>query len=526
MSTKMNKVRVNTPDTPETPTDDSNDKQNSRDWNLHRMSFSILAICMEIAIVLLYVFFVEYSDVAAGGVNSSRSEENIQTYYPFFQDVNVMIFIGIGFLMTFLRKYSFSSVGYNLLIAAFTIQIAVLWLGLWERIYEHSVEPDGHAFDHRLEISIVTMIKSLFAAGTILISLGACLGKTTPTQLIVMALLEVCFFALNEIINVNYLKIVDMGGSIVVHTFGAYFGLAVSRTISSTKSTVTEKSTSDKTPHTVSTRTSDTFAMIGTLFLWVFWPSFNGALATADQQQRVAINTFFALAAGTCAAFLVDGIVRPNHKFDMVSIQNATLAGGVAVGSSSDLVIQPWGAIIIGLLGGAIAVIGYVYIAPILEKKLHIHDTCGIHNLHGLPGILGAICGAISASLADLTVGQYVSEEQIIGIFPARAPCQTNHSVENFNAYPCGVTASTQGGLQASALLVTLGVSIITGIFTGLILKLPCFLNPNDQKKKNCGICGESSGRQTWFKDSIYWEVEQEDLDKEQDQEEPGETKV
>jgi len=37
-----------------------------------------------------------------------------------------MIFIGFGFLMTFLKRYGFSSVSYNLLLSAVAIQWAVL----------------------------------------------------------------------------------------------------------------------------------------------------------------------------------------------------------------------------------------------------------------------------------------------------------------------------------------------------------------------------------------------------------------
>ena len=47
-----------------------------------------------------------------------------------FQDVHVMIFIGFGFLMTFLRKYGYSSVGLNMLIASFVIEWALLLAGM------------------------------------------------------------------------------------------------------------------------------------------------------------------------------------------------------------------------------------------------------------------------------------------------------------------------------------------------------------------------------------------------------------
>ncbi len=46
-----------------------------------------------------------------------------------FQDVHVMIFVGFGFLMTFLKRYSFGAVGFNFLVAAFGIQWALLMQG-------------------------------------------------------------------------------------------------------------------------------------------------------------------------------------------------------------------------------------------------------------------------------------------------------------------------------------------------------------------------------------------------------------
>jgi ammonium transporter Rh len=58
-----------------------------------------------------------------------------------------------------------------------------------------------------------------------------------------------------------------------IHAFGAYFGLAVAMFVSS------ERSGSGH-PKNGASYNSDMTAMIGTTFLFIFWPSFNGALAS------------------------------------------------------------------------------------------------------------------------------------------------------------------------------------------------------------------------------------------------------
>ena len=60
-----------------------------------------------------------------------------------FQDVHVMMFVGFGFLMTFLKRYGFGSVGGNMLLAAFILQWATLmggFLHLHDGMIELSLE--------------------------------------------------------------------------------------------------------------------------------------------------------------------------------------------------------------------------------------------------------------------------------------------------------------------------------------------------------------------------------------------------
>lgn len=437
-----------------------------KDIEAHKKAFVSLSFVWQIVMVVLYVTTTEY---ASGVGNSTESGENagdVQQYYPLYQDVHVMVFVGFGFLMTFLKKYGHSAVGFNFLISALAIQWGILMHGYWHQVWEDS---DWHD----IQLDIVSLIRADFAAATVMITFGALLGKTSPLQLLIIMIIEIVLVTLNEEIGAVELNAVDMGGSMFVHTFGAYFGLGVSYALTrpAKDESVIRKNGA--------TNNSDLFAMIGTLFLWMFWPSFNGALAGPTQQHRVVINTVLALTASCSTAYYVDAVARgKKFKFNMVSVQNATLAGGVAVGSSSDLVIQPWGAIVCGIVAGAVSVIGYTHIQPYLQRKIGLDDTCGVHNLHGMPGIIGAIGGIISAARAsDVEYG-----ENIGVVFPARSPDAQ------------GWSAAEQANHQLYTLLITLGISIVGGLLTGFFVK-------------QIGHLDES----VWYDDAHFWDQEEEE---------------
>jgi len=88
-------------------------------------------------------------------------------------------------------------------------------------------------------------------------------------------------------------------------------------------------------------------------------------------------------------------LVRKNGKMDIEDILNASLAGGVIIGAASGVLTNPGGAIAIGFIGGAVSTLGFAKLGPTLKSSIGLDDTCGVHNLHGIPGILGGIVSAI-----------------------------------------------------------------------------------------------------------------------------------
>ncbi|GMF17364.1 unnamed protein product [Phytophthora fragariaefolia] len=393
--------------------------------------------------ICLFLFAVKFD--LANPANITREANTNPTrlhgYYSMYMDVHVMIFVGFGFLMTFLRKYSMSAVSLNFIIAVMSIQ--------WGIIVTTLVHQVGDRVLSTKIMDIPTLINGDFAAGAVLISFGAVLGKITPTQLVWMTFFEIIFYAINEFVLTEYLLVVDAGGSMVIHAFGAFFGLAL---------TVKLGSPSDnEQSHNTSQYHSDIFAMIGTLFLWMYWPSFCAAMVPADgfQQERAVLASVLSIAGSCASAFATTKIMSHTKKFDMVHVQNATLAGGVAIGTSCNLAVGPATAIAIGLFTGFASVFGYCFVSPLLERSMRLSDTCGILNLHGIPGVAGGIAGAlITLAVSDDYYGDGLTE-----VYVAR----TYRS------------AGEQSCFQLAALIFTTLTAVLSGLAVGSFLKSPRF---------------------------------------------------
>ena len=101
-----------------------------------------------------------------------------------------------------------------------------------------------------------------------MISFGAIIGKCSLPQLFFLMFWMMIFYGLSCAICVEVLHVADIGGSITIHMFGAYFGLASSYFFQPTRALLSKNI---KISHN-----SETIAMVGSIFLWIFWPSFNG----------------------------------------------------------------------------------------------------------------------------------------------------------------------------------------------------------------------------------------------------------
>lgn len=94
-------------------------------------------------------------------------------YYTFWQDVHVMIFIGFGFLMVFIRTGSWQAVCLNFIVGAWVILVAMLVDPFWHMVYTNNF--------YTVPIDMTTLVNADFAAASILISFGVILGKFSET---------------------------------------------------------------------------------------------------------------------------------------------------------------------------------------------------------------------------------------------------------------------------------------------------------------------------------------------------------
>lgn len=327
--------------------------------------------------------------------------------------VMAMLLIGFGFLMVFVRGYGLSALTatYLMVAAALPGYFLLKATGLFgERV-----------------VGIENLILAEFAAASLLIGAGAVLGRLKIWQYLILAGFFMPAYMLNEWIvqggGGHVLPVgafVDTGGSIIIHAFGALFGLGAAVSMTTLK---------DRDVRIASDFVSDRFSLLGSMVLWVFWPSFCSALVVPELVPATAMNVVMALCGSTLLTYFATVTLR--RGICAADIANATLAGGVAIGSTCASV-SLLAAFAIGAVAGLVSTFGFAVIQGRLQKRLRLVDTCGVSNLHGIPGLLGGLAALVFVADIDhgaqwLGIGITVMVATISGLLAGRIMAGTGH---------------------------------------------------------------------------------------------------
>ncbi len=175
----------------------------------------------------------------------------------------------------------------------------------------------------------------------------------------------------------------DFAGGTVVHINAAVAGLVGAIMIG--KRTGYGRET--MAPHSL------TMTMVGASLLWVGWFGFNAgsALEAGDIAALAFINTLLATAAAVLSWVAVEWAGK--GKPSMLGGASGAVAGLVAITPACGFV-GPMGALVIGLLAGAVCLWG----VNGLKRLIGADDTLDVFGVHGLGGILGALLTGVFAS--------------------------------------------------------------------------------------------------------------------------------
>ena len=156
------------------------------------------------------------------------------------------------------------------------------------------------------------------------------------------------------------------------------------------------------------------YVVIGTFILFFGWFGFNINSSTLGLN---AANTLLAGAAGATAAMYI--VLVRTGKVNIEMSCNGALAGLVGITAPSAYV-DPWAAVVIGLVAGGIMIVGVSFIKNILK----VDDPVGAITVHGICGAWGLLAVGIFAvghndvsGLIDGNPGQLIP--QIVGILVA-----------------------------------------------------------------------------------------------------------
>ena len=200
----------------------------------------------------------------------------------------------------------------------------------------------------------------------------------------------------------------DFAGSTLVHSVGGWGALIIIYLLGARKG----KFDSSGKPQAIP-GSNIPLSAAGVLILWLGWFGFNGgSVLSADPANTslVLVTTCLAAAAGGLGAALFSGILYKN--LDITMFMNGVLGGLVGITAGADQ-MGPTEAIIIGIVGGVIVVLGVA-----LLDKCKLDDPVGAIPVHLFAGIWGTLAvGIFGASAGFDQFMVQLASVGIVGIF-------------------------------------------------------------------------------------------------------------
>lgn len=182
----------------------------------------------------------------------------------------------------------------------------------------------------------------------------------------------------------------DFAGSTLVHSVGGWGALIAIYLLGARIGKFGEDGKPNAIPgHNIPMATA------GVLILWLGWFGFNGgSVLSADPAgtSLVLVTTCLAAAAGGVGAIVLSTIMYKN--LDLTMFLNGILGGLVGITAGADL-MSPNEAVVIGLIAGAIIVLGVALI-----DRIRLDDPVGAVTVHLICGIWGTLAVGIFGDLA------------------------------------------------------------------------------------------------------------------------------
>ncbi len=199
----------------------------------------------------------------------------------------------------------------------------------------------------------------------------------------------------------------DYAGSAVVHMIGGFLALAGAIGVGPRRGF---REGAELKGHNIP------YVVIGTFILFFGWFGFN---INSDSLGLNAVNTLLAGAAGATSAIYV--VLLRTGKADIEMACNGTLAGLVGI-TAGCAYVDPWGAVVIGLIAGVIMIFGVDFVKNVIKAD----DPVGAVTVHGICGAWGVLAVGIFAAgnngVEGLVAGN--AEQlipQIVGLLVAAA---------------------------------------------------------------------------------------------------------